>query len=48
LVDEVIQRQMDDQQIVNADIALKDISRIKNVFKKMLLEMHHVRIAFPD
>jgi putative nucleotidyltransferase with HDIG domain len=48
LVDDVIQRQMDDQQYINADITLKDISRIKKVFKKMLMEMHHVRIAFPD
>jgi putative nucleotidyltransferase with HDIG domain len=48
LVDDVIQRQMDDQQYINADITLRDISRIKKVFKKMLMEMHHVRIAFPD
>jgi putative nucleotidyltransferase with HDIG domain len=48
LVDDVIQRQMDDQQFVNADITLKDFGKIKKVFKKMLMEMYHVRIAFPD
>lgn len=48
LVDDVIQRQMDDQQYINADITLKDISKIKKVFKKMLMNMYHVRIAFPD
>lgn len=44
LVDDSIQRQLDDNQFVNADITLKDISKIKKVFKKILIDFHHVRI----
>jgi hypothetical protein len=44
LVDDSIQRQLDDNQFVNADITLRDISKIKKVFKKILIDFHHIRI----
>jgi putative nucleotidyltransferase with HDIG domain len=44
LVDDSIQRQLEDNQFVNADITLRDISKIKKVFKKILIDFHHIRI----
>lgn len=44
LVDDSIQRQLDDNQFANADVTLKDITKIKKEFKKILIDFHHVRI----
>lgn len=48
LVDNIVDSQMKDNQFINADITMKDISRVKKVLKKKLLNIHHVRIAYPD
>jgi hypothetical protein len=48
LVDNIIGSQMADNQFINANITMKDISRVKKVLKKKLLNIHHVRIAYPD
>jgi len=48
LVDAIIQGQMDEGQYANADITLKDISKIKKMFKKKLMNMYHVRVAYPE
>ena len=47
LVDKIIQSQMEAGQFDNADITLKEISRIKKIFKKMLLTIYHIRIEYP-
>ena len=48
LVDNIMDSQMKDNQFINANITMKDISRVKKVLKKKLLNIHHVRIAYPD
>jgi putative nucleotidyltransferase with HDIG domain len=48
LIDKIIDRQMETGQFSNADITLKDISRIKKIFKKKLMTIYHVRIEYPE
>ena len=48
LVDKIIQGQMESGQFDNADITLKEINRIKKIFKKMLLTIYHIRIEYPE
>jgi len=48
LVDNIISGQMMSGQYDNADITLKDINRIKKIFKKMLLTIYHIRIEYPE
>lgn len=47
LVDAIIDKQLAKQQYINADITLRDIARIKKLFKKMLGSIYHVRIEYP-
>jgi putative nucleotidyltransferase with HDIG domain len=47
LVEKIIQAQMEEGQFSNANITLKDISIIKKVFKRMLMNIYHVRIEYP-
>ncbi|MEM9024884.1 MAG: HDIG domain-containing metalloprotein, partial [Bacteroidota bacterium] len=47
LVDNIIQSQADQGQFEHADITFKDISNIKKIFKKMLMNIYHVRIEYP-
>ena len=47
LVDAIIDNQVNDNQFINTDLTLRDITMIKKVFKKKLMNMYHVRIAYP-
>ncbi len=47
LVDGIIDAQVKDNQFVNTDLTFRDISTIKKVFKKKLMNIYHVRIAYP-
>lgn len=47
LVDGIITNQMKEGQFENADITLKDITQIKKMFAKMLMNIYHVRIEYP-
>ncbi|UTW62092.1 HDIG domain-containing protein [bacterium SCSIO 12741] len=47
LVNGIIDSQADQGQFANADITFKDISTIKKIFTKMLLNIYHVRIEYP-
>jgi hypothetical protein len=47
LVDGIIDAQLIEEQFNNADITFKDISTIKDVFKKRLKNIYHVRISYP-
>jgi cyclic-di-AMP phosphodiesterase PgpH len=47
LVEKVINDQIADNQFINADITFKDISSIKKIFKKMLMNIYHVRMEYP-
>ncbi len=48
LVDNIINLQMREEQLVNADITFKDITKIKNLFKKKLRNIYHARIEYPE
>ncbi len=47
LVDAIISGQTSEGQFENADITLRDIRLIKKMFKKMLMNIYHVRIEYP-
>jgi putative nucleotidyltransferase with HDIG domain len=47
MVEEIINQQIADNQFINADITFKDISRIKKILKKMLMNIYHVRMEYP-
>ncbi|MDP4266093.1 MAG: HDIG domain-containing protein [Bacteroidota bacterium] len=47
LVENIIDRQIEEKQFVNADITFKDIKIIKKILKKKLLSIYHLRIAYP-
>lgn len=47
LVENIIKGQIAENQFVNADITLKDITQIKKIFKKMLMNIYHVRVEYP-
>ncbi len=47
LIDRIIAKQMENHQFDNANITLKEISRIKKVFRKKLTSIYHVRIKYP-
>lgn len=47
LVDGIIDHQMSLNQYHNADITLRDISVLKKVLKRKLLDIYHVRVEYP-
>ncbi|MBO5848436.1 MAG: HDIG domain-containing protein [Bacteroidales bacterium] len=47
LVDGIIDAQIKDNQFINTDLTFRDITTIKKVFKKKLMSIYHVRIAYP-
>lgn len=48
LVENIINKQIETEQFNNANLTLRDISKVKKIFKKKLLNIYHVRIAYPD
>jgi membrane-associated HD superfamily phosphohydrolase len=47
LVDNIIDYKIKQNQLINADITFKDITIIKKIFKKRLLNIYHARIDYP-
>ncbi len=47
LVDNIIEKQLETGQFDNSDITLKEITKIKKIFKKKLMTVYHVRIEYP-
>ncbi len=47
LVDKIINHQINENQFINADITFRDITQIKKIFKKRLMNIYHVRIEYP-
>lgn len=47
-VERIIDKQMEAQQFMNADITLKEIVTIKKVLKKKLNNIYHLRIEYPE
>lgn len=48
LVDNIVDSHMKENQFINANITIRDIYKVKKILKKKLLNIHHVRIAYPD
>jgi putative nucleotidyltransferase with HDIG domain len=48
LIDSIIQKQMNNKQFDNANITLKDISKIKKIFRRKLMSIYHLRIKYPE
>jgi hypothetical protein len=48
LVEKLIDQQVDSGQFENAPITLREIKVAKKIFKKMLMNIYHVRIKYPD
>jgi putative nucleotidyltransferase with HDIG domain len=48
LVENIIGKQMETNQFINSNITLKEINTVKKVLKKKLMNIYHVRIAYPD
>ena len=48
LVDGIIDKQMEAGQFLNTDLTLRDIETCRKVLKKKLMNVYHVRIAYPE
>jgi cyclic-di-AMP phosphodiesterase PgpH len=48
LVETIINKQMETGQFVNADITLRDITQIKKILKRKLMNIYHLRIEYPE
>ena len=46
LIESVINKQITNEQFVNADITLKEITQLKKLFKNKLVNIHHARIEY--
>ena len=46
LVDRIVKYKLDQNQLKDSDITLKEIETIKGIFKKMLMSIYHVRIDY--
>jgi cyclic-di-AMP phosphodiesterase PgpH len=48
LVDNIIYYQMINEQYYNSNITYKDIGVVKEIFKRKLMNIYHVRVEYPD
>lgn len=48
LVESIISKQVETQQFINANITLRDITTSKSILKRMLMNIYHVRIEYPE
>lgn len=48
LVDQIIDYKITNNQFINSDITFKDITTIKKIFKKRLMNIYHARIEYPS
>ena len=48
LVDNILNKQMEAGQFLNTDLTLHDIETCRKVLKKKLMNIYHVRIAYPE
>ena len=46
LIESVINKQISNEQFVNADITFKEITQLKKLFKNKLVNIHHARIEY--
>ena len=48
LIDKIIDKQMADNQFLNSDITFREITVIKKVIKKKLMNIYHLRVEYPE
>jgi membrane-associated HD superfamily phosphohydrolase len=48
MVDRIVDARLEDGQLEDADLTLKNIGQIKEAFVQQLLGMYHSRIKYPD
>jgi putative nucleotidyltransferase with HDIG domain len=48
MVDQIVEARLEDGQLDDADLTLKNIAQIKEAFVQQLLGMYHQRIKYPD
>jgi hypothetical protein len=48
MVDRIVDARVEDGQLDDADLTLKNIAQIKEAFVQQLLGMYHSRIKYPD
>jgi putative nucleotidyltransferase with HDIG domain len=48
LVERIINRQLESEQFANANLTLRDITTVKEIFKQSLQNIYHVRISYPE
>jgi putative nucleotidyltransferase with HDIG domain len=48
LVDNLINKLIESRQFVNANITFKELDTTKKILKKKLMNIYHVRIAYPE
>jgi membrane-associated HD superfamily phosphohydrolase len=46
LVDKLVNYKLEQGQLKNSNITLKEIETVKSIFKKMLMSIYHVRIDY--
>lgn len=47
-VEKIVNKQMENNQFINANITFKEIQQIKKVFKRKLTNIYHLRIEYPE
>jgi len=47
LVDKIINGQINEGQLENADLSLKEITQIRKILKRKLMNIYHIRIEYP-
>lgn len=48
LVEKIIAARLAEEQLVEAEISIKEINTVKEMFKAQLMQMYHARIAYPE
>jgi putative nucleotidyltransferase with HDIG domain len=46
LVEKIIDYKIQQKQLINSDVSIKEIHRIKQLFKEMLMSIYHVRLEY--
>jgi len=47
-VENIVNKQMEQGQFINANITFKEIETIKKVLKKKLNNIYHLRVEYPE
>jgi len=48
LVEHIINKQVENEQFINSNITLRDITKTKKILKKKLMNIYHIRIEYPE